>query len=264
MFDALESGHAMSRQRADLALVARGFFESRAKAQEAIALGFVRIDGRILSKASALIDADMVIEAEAPYPWVSRGGVKLSAALDAFGFDPRGATCLDIGASTGGFTEVLLDRGAARVHAVDVGHGQLHQKLRNDPRVMSREATDARTLTRSDFSEPPSFITCDVSFISLRLVLPALLALAAPDAALIALIKPQFEVGPALVVKGIVKDAAARQRACSDIELLLRNAGCAVEAPIASPIAGTDGNCEYLIGAKSARAPDACPTNTRR
>ncbi|MGB8276373.1 MAG: TlyA family RNA methyltransferase [Methylovirgula sp.] len=242
----------MSRQRADLALVTRGFFASRAKAQEAIAAGLVRIDGKILSKSSALIDAEMQIEAVAPYPWVSRGGVKLAAALDAFGFEPGKRICLDIGASTGGFTEVLLTRGAARVHAVDVGHGQLHPKLSADPRVISAEATDARTLTASAFSEPPGFISCDVSFISLKLVLPPLLALAAPDAALIALIKPQFEVGPAFVVKGIVKDEAARLRACADIEALLRSSGWNIKGPIASPIDGAEGNREYLIGAMNA------------
>ena len=227
-------------------------------------MGLVRIDGKILSKASALIDAAMEIEAQAPYPWVSRGGVKLEAALDAFGFDPRGHICLDIGASTGGFTEVLLARGARRVHAVDVGHGQLHQKLRNDPRVISQEATDARALTELDFPEAPDFMTCDVSFISLRLVLPTLLALATPDTALITLVKPQFEVGPALVVKGIVKDEAARLRACAEIEALLCATGWTVQAPIASPIAGTDGNCEYLIGAKNTRATDACAINSCR
>lgn len=241
----------MSRQRADLALVKRGFFVSRAKAQEAIALGLVRIDGKILSKASAPIDEETQIEAAAPYPWVSRGGVKLSAALDAFGFDPKDRICLDIGASTGGFTEVLLAHGAARVHAVDVGHGQLHPKLCADPRVISMEATDARSLTEASFSKPPRFMTCDVSFISLQLVLPPLLALAAPDAVLVALIKPQFEVGPALVVKGLVKDEAARLRACADIEALLRNAGWEIHGPIASPIEGADGNREYLIGAKN-------------
>ncbi len=247
----------MSRQRADLALVARGFFASRAKAQEAIAAGLVRIDGKILSKPSAPIGAATQVEAEAPYPWVSRGGVKLEAALDVFGFDPRGRICLDIGASTGGFTEVLLARGAAKVHAVDVGHGQLHPKLAADPRVIGKEATDARALANADFTEPPSVITCDVSFISLKLVLPTLLRLAPVDAALIALIKPQFEVGPAFVVKGIVKDAAARQRACADIEALLRNAGWTVAGLIPSPIEGADGNREYLIGARNSGAKHA-------
>jgi 23S rRNA (cytidine1920-2'-O)/16S rRNA (cytidine1409-2'-O)-methyltransferase len=242
----------MSRQRADLALVSRGLFESRAKAQEAIALGLVRVDGKVLAKPSLLIDDQTEIEAQEPYPWVSRGGVKLAAALDAFGFDPKGCLCLDIGASTGGFTDVLLTRGAAQVYAVDVGHSQLHRKLSNDPRVSSMEATDARDLSSAMFSAPPQFISCDVSFISLRLVLPPLLQLAAPGARLIALIKPQFEVGPGFVVKGIVKDEAKRQAACHEIEALLRAAGWDVKGLIASPIAGTDGNREYLIGAVNA------------
>lgn len=237
-------------QRADLALVSRGFFASRAKAQEAIALGLVRIDGKILSKASALIDAAMRIEAEVPYPWVSRGGVKLAAALDAFSFDPHDLICLDVGASTGGFADVLLSRGAAHVTAVDVGHGQLHPKLRANPRIDCKEATDARTLTQSDFPALPGFITCDVSFISLKLVLPTILALAAPESMTIALIKPQFEVGPALVVKGIVKDEASRLRACAEVESLVRDIGWAVTGVIPSPIEGSDGNCEYLIGAR--------------
>lgn len=243
----------MLRQRADLALVSRGLFASRAKAQEAIASGLVRVDGKVLTKPSALIDGASRVEAAPPYPWVSRGGVKLVAALEAFGFNPDGRICLDCGASTGGFTQVLLARGAAHVYAVDVGRGQLHAKLASDPRVRLMEATDARSLTATSFAEAPRFITCDVSFISLRLVLPKLLALSAPDACLVALIKPQFEVGPAFVVKGIVKDAAARARACGDIEALLRDAGWAIRGTIPSPIDGADGNREYLIGAMNTR-----------
>jgi 23S rRNA (cytidine1920-2'-O)/16S rRNA (cytidine1409-2'-O)-methyltransferase len=242
----------MSSQRADLALVERGFFASRAKAQEAIAAGLVSIDGKILRKASEPIGGAARIEAKPPYSWVSRGGVKLEAGLDQFGFDPAGAICLDVGASTGGFTDVLLARGAAKVHAVDVGHGQLHARLR-DPRVIFREGTDARSLTPADFTDAPNFITCDVSFISLALVLPTILALAAPEARLVALIKPQFEVGPALVVKGIVKDAAARKDACAKIEALLGKAGWQIAGLIESPIRGSDGNCEYLIGATNVR-----------
>jgi 23S rRNA (cytidine1920-2'-O)/16S rRNA (cytidine1409-2'-O)-methyltransferase len=239
----------MSRQRADLALVERGFFESRAKAQEAIAAGTVSIDGKILRKASEPIGAEAEIEAAAPYPWVSRGGVKLEAALDAFGFDPAGAICLDVGASTGGFTDVLLARRAEKIYAVDVGHGQLHARLRSDPRVIPHEGKDARSLTPADFIEPPAFITCDVSFISLRLVLPKILVLPAPLARLVVLIKPQFEVGRARVVKGIVKDAAARQEACAGVETLLSNAGWRIAGLIESPLQGADGNHEYLIGA---------------
>ena len=205
----------MTSQRADLALVQRGFFASRAKAQEAIAAGRVKIDGRVLSKAAEPVAPNAAIKAEPLYPWVSRGGVKLAAALDAFGFDPKDSVCLDLGASTGGFTQVLLARGAAKVYAVDVGHGQLHETLRDDPRIVSHESLDARRLQANDFPEPPSFITCDLSFISLKLVLPIIFGIVARPARLVCLIKPQFEVGPAHVVKGIVKDeapAATRMR----------------------------------------------------
>jgi 23S rRNA (cytidine1920-2'-O)/16S rRNA (cytidine1409-2'-O)-methyltransferase len=209
----------------------------------------VRANGKTIRKASEHIGAGMHIEAEALYPWVSRGGVKLAAALDAFTFDAKDRICLDIGASTGGFTHVLLARGAAQVHAVDVGHGQLHAKLQHDPRVASHEGTDVRTLTKACFDRPISMITCDVSFISLKLVLPALLPLAAQQAWLVALIKPQFEVGPGHVVKGIVKDEGARTRACEDIVMHLQDAGWHIAGPIASPIEGGDGNREYLVGA---------------
>ena len=240
----------MTRQRADLALVARGLFESRAKAQEAIAAGLVRADGKPVRKASEAIAENARIEAEAPYPWVSRGGVKCAAALDAFGFDPTGRVCLDVGASTGGFTHVLLTRGAARVHAVDVGHDQLHPSLRADPRVVSMEGRDARSLTAGDFAAPPSLIVCDASFISLALVLPQPLSLAAPQAELAALIKPQFEVGRAHVAKGVVRDAAARERACAAVSDMLTQLGWTIVGLAPSPIEGGDGNVEYLIGAR--------------
>jgi 23S rRNA (cytidine1920-2'-O)/16S rRNA (cytidine1409-2'-O)-methyltransferase len=239
----------MSRQRADLILVARGLFRSRAKAQEAIAHGLVKVDGVTLTKPSALIDDAMRIEAEAPYPWVSRGGVKLDAALAAFGFDPKGCICLDVGASTGGFADVLLARGAAKLYAVDVGRDQLDPKIGKDPRVVAMHATDARSLTAQSFFAPPDFITCDVSFISLRLVLPAVLPLAAERAKLVALIKPQFEVGPRFVVKGIVKDEAKRREACDAISETLGDVGWKIAGLMPSPIDGADGNREYLIGA---------------
>lgn len=237
-------------QRLDRALVERGLFESRAKAQEAIEAGLVSIEGHVLARASTLVAPSDQIEAAAPYPWVSRGGVKLIAALDAFGFDPRDLICLDVGASTGGFTDVLLNRGAAHVYSIDVGHGQLHPRLRADPRVTLKEAFDARKLKPGDFQEPPQFITCDVSFISLKLVLPTILSIAPPGATFVALIKPQFEVGPDAVVKGIVKDEASRQRARTEIENFVQNSGCMVVGVIASPIEGGDGNHEYLIGAR--------------
>jgi 23S rRNA (cytidine1920-2'-O)/16S rRNA (cytidine1409-2'-O)-methyltransferase len=239
----------MTLQRADLVLVSRGFFPTRAKAQEAIVLGRVRVGGKVLAKASAMIDDKIAIEAEKPYPWVSRGGVKLATALDVFGFDPKNCLCLDVGASTGGFTDVLLSKGATQVYAIDVGRAQLDPKLRDDRRVISMEATDARSLTPATFAAPPAFITCDVSFISLRLVLPSVLPLAARGAKLVALIKPQFEVGPAFVVKGIVKDEAKRQETCATIDALIRAAGWTIDGLIPSPIEGTDGNREFLIGA---------------
>jgi 23S rRNA (cytidine1920-2'-O)/16S rRNA (cytidine1409-2'-O)-methyltransferase len=245
------------RQRADLLLVARGFFESRAKAQEAIAAGHVSADGRVLRKASETVAPSAEIEATAPYPWVSRGGLKLAAALDHFGFDPHALTCLDIGASTGGFTHVLLDRGAARVHAIDVGHGQLHGKLAQDPRVDAHEGMDARKLTSAFFAQPPRLITCDVSFISLKLILPTVLPLAGPEACLAMLIKPQFEVGPAHVVKGIVKSEEARRQACADVVACVEALGWSVIGLIPSPITGSDGNQEYLLGARSPRAGTA-------
>jgi len=239
----------MSRQRADVALVDRKLFQSRAKAQEAIAAGGVRANGKLLRKPSELIDAGAKIEALAPYPWVSRGGVKLAAALDAFGVDPAGLVCLDIGASTGGFVHVLLARGAAAVIAVDVGRGQLHPNIASDHRVISFEATDARGLEANHLPRPPQLVTFDVSFISLALVLPAIVPLAASNAKFIALIKPQFEAGPAGLVKGIVKDRLIHDEVCARIESLIRSLGWRVDGLIPSPIEGGDGNREFLIAA---------------
>lgn len=178
--------------------------------------------------------------------------MKLAAALDAFGFDPAGLTCLDIGASTGGFTHVLLARGAANVVAIDVGRGQLHPDLARDPRITSREATDARSLTPAALPTAPEFVTCDVSFISLNLVLPAVLPLAASNAKLVALIKPQFEAGPGQVVKGIVKDCAIRSKVCVTVTNLVESLGWRVKGLLPSPIEGGDGNVEFLIGAARA------------
>jgi 23S rRNA (cytidine1920-2'-O)/16S rRNA (cytidine1409-2'-O)-methyltransferase len=235
--------------RADVALVARQLFASRAKAQEAIAAGLVRADGKIVRKASAPILPSAQIEAASAYPWVSRGGVKLAAALDAFGFDPAGRVCLDAGASTGGFTHVLLARGAAEVVCVDCGHGQLHPDIARDPRVVSHEGTDVRHVTNASLVRAPSLITCDVSFISLTLVLPALLPLAAARAELVALIKPQFEAGRGGAVKGIVKDSAVRREACEKIESLVKGLGWKIIGIMPSPIEGGDGNQEFLLGA---------------
>ena len=240
----------VARPRADVALVERELFPSRAKAQEAIAAGLVRVDGEIIRKASEPIGPGARIEAAPAYPWVSRGGVKLAAALDAFGFDPAGQICLDVGASTGGFTDVLLARGAAEVVCVDAGHGQLHAVIARDPRVESREGTDARTLTKASLARAPTLVTCDVSFISLTLILPAVLPLAAPGAALVALIKPQFEAGPGRAVKGIVKDSAIRREVCGKIESLVESLGWHILGIMPSPIAGGDGNEEFLLGAR--------------
>ena len=240
----------MARMRADLALVERGFFDSRAKAQAAIAAGLVTADGVAVRKASEPLDDTAAILAEAPHPWVSRGGVKLAAALDAFAIEPAGLVCLDLGASTGGFTQVLLSRGAARVYAVDVGHGQLHPTVAKDPRVVRLEGTDARRLNAALIPEPIDLLVADVSFISLKLVLPPALPLLRPTAKVVALMKPQFEAGPAHVRKGVVRDAAVHQAVCDDIAAFVASLGFTIVGLIPSPILGGDGNREFLLGAQ--------------
>lgn len=238
------------RLRADRLLVERGLFESRAKAQAAIEAGLVHAGERQVRKASEEIAVDADLRATPAHPYVSRGGVKLAAALDLFGFDPNGRVCLDVGASTGGFTQVLLERGARRVIAVDVGHGQLHESLRARSEVVALEKTDIRTLSPARFDEAPDLITIDVSFISLRLVLPAALALAKPSAQLIALIKPQFEAGPTALKKGVVRDSAIHAAVCDDIAAFVTTFGRRVLGVIPSPIQGGDGNAEFLLGAQ--------------
>jgi 23S rRNA (cytidine1920-2'-O)/16S rRNA (cytidine1409-2'-O)-methyltransferase len=237
------------RRRADLLLVERGLFESRAKAQAAIAAGLVTADDVAVRKASEEIPIDAALRAEAAHPWVSRGGVKLAAALDHFGFDPAGHVCLDVGASTGGFTQVLLARGAKRVYAVDVGREQLHASLRNEPRVTPFEGTDIRSLDRGRLPEPPDFLTVDVSFVSLKLVLPPAVALLHVPARMIALIKPQFEAGRRHLKKGIVRDPQVQAAVCEDIAGFVAALGWTVAGVIPSPIAGGDGNREFLLGA---------------
>jgi len=248
------SGHRSpkdaTRKRADIVLVERGFFSSRARAQAAIAAGLVRVGGVALKKASEEIAEDAPIEAEAPHPWASRGGIKLMAALDAFGLDPSGLVCLDVGASTGGFTDVLLARGAAKVIAVDVGHGQLMSRLAADPRVRSLEATDARALTAEMLGERPEAIVIDVSFIAQRLVLPHVLKLAAAPAWLVSLIKPQFEVGRADLVKGRVTSEAALMRACAAVRAAIEAQGWTVLGLMPSPILGGAGAKEFLVAAR--------------
>ncbi len=295
------------RLRADRLLVERGLFDSRAKAQAAIAAGRVSADGALVRKPSEEIDRDAKLSAAPAHPFVSRGGVKLAAALDALsrasigrdqttapwkgkvgarapggghpcplpnpppqagegeeewlfsrvnaalhvtgdvGLDVTGRVCLDVGASTGGFTQVLLERGARLVYAVDVGRGQLHPQLAADPRVVSIEGTDIRALDPDLLAEPPSLVVIDVSFISLKLVLPAALALAAPACHLVALVKPQFEAGRAHLKKGIVRDPQVHAAVCEDIAAFVRSLGCTVGALLLSPIEGGDGNREFLL-----------------
>jgi 23S rRNA (cytidine1920-2'-O)/16S rRNA (cytidine1409-2'-O)-methyltransferase len=237
------------RQRADRLLVERGLFDSRAKAQAAIAAGLVIANDVTVRKASETIAVDADLRATPAYPYVSRGGVKLAAALDHFGFDPHGRVCLDVGASTGGFTQVLLERGAKLLYAIDVGRGQLHKSLRLRPEVVSLEETDIRTFSPARLDTTPDLIVVDVSFISLKLALPAALALAKMPAQLVALIKPQFEAGRALVKRGIVRDGAVHAAVCDDISAFVASLGWRVLGIIPSPIAGGDGNAEFLLGA---------------
>jgi 23S rRNA (cytidine1920-2'-O)/16S rRNA (cytidine1409-2'-O)-methyltransferase len=238
-----------ARQRADRLLVERGLFESRARAQAAIAAGLVVADGVPVRKASDAVAVDATLHAEAEHPWVSRGGVKLAAALDRFGIDPQGCLCLDVGASTGGFTEVLLARGARRVYAVDVGRAQLHPRLRERREVTVLEQTDIRTLDRAQVPEPIDIVTVDVSFISLKLVLPPALQFARPGAKLVALIKPQFEAERRQLKKGILRDPAIHRRVCDDVAALVDSLGWTVIAVRPSPVLGGDGNAEFLLGA---------------
>jgi 23S rRNA (cytidine1920-2'-O)/16S rRNA (cytidine1409-2'-O)-methyltransferase len=238
------------RQRADRLLVALGLFESRARAQAAIAAGRVTADGVPVRKASEAVSSAAVIEAEPAHPFVSRGGVKLAAALDHFHRDVTGRICLDAGASTGGFTEVLIERGAQRVYAIDVGRDQLHPRLRGRDDIVSMEETDIRVLDPSRLSEQPDFATVDVSFISLKLVLPAIGKILKARAALVALIKPQFEAARRDIKKGIVRDRAVHRAICDDIGAFLTSLGWRVGGVVPSAILGGDGNREFFIEAE--------------
>lgn len=233
--------------RIDVALVARGLFESRAKAQEAIGAGLVFVNGVAVKKVSEKIEEDAEIEASAPYPWVSRGGVKLAAALESFGVSVAGKICLDVGASTGGFTDVLLRAGAEKVYAVEVGHGQLHASLQTDRRVISLEHQDARLLDADLMPDLPEIIVCDASFISLKKLLPPVLKRTTPHATLIALVKPQFEVAKNENKKGIVRDVMLQKRVCDEITAMLQLEGWQPRGMCPSPILGGDGNREFLI-----------------
>jgi 23S rRNA (cytidine1920-2'-O)/16S rRNA (cytidine1409-2'-O)-methyltransferase len=238
------------RQRADRLLVARGLFDSRARAQAAIAAGRVTAGGKIVQKASDAIPQDAEIEAQAEHPWVSRGGVKLAGALERHPIDIEDKVCLDVGASTGGFTEVLLNYGASLVHAIDVGRGQLHPSLKGHPKIVSREGTDIRSLAGKRLDVRPTVVVIDVSFISLKHVLPVALELAAAPTHLLALIKPQFEAPRAAIKKGIVRDEAVRRAVCDDIAAFAASLGCTNIAVFESCITGGDGNHEFFLGTR--------------
>lgn len=239
------------RQRLDQVLVLRGLVQSRARGADLVTRGAVAVAGRIARKAGLLVEPDIEITVDAlANAHVARSGAKLVAALKAFSLDAAGRVALDVGSSTGGFTQVLLEAGARRVYGVDVGHGQLHDMLRADPRVVSMEGQDARRLTREMVCEPIGAIVADVSFLSLRQVLPVPLGLAAPSCWLVALVKPQFEAGREAVGKrGVVRDEAARTRAVHDVAEFLEASGWRIVGSIASPLPGKEGNTEWLIGA---------------
>ncbi|MCG8543089.1 MAG: TlyA family RNA methyltransferase [Alphaproteobacteria bacterium] len=240
------------KKRADILLVERGLVETRARAQAVIMAGLVFSDDRRIAKAGETLAADAPLEVRGEdHPWASRGGVKLAHAMEQFGFDIDGATCLDVGASTGGFCDVLLHYGAARVFAVDVGQGQLAWKLRQDDRVTVLENTNARYLTRDHVPDVVDFITCDVSFIGLEKVLPAAMALTHPGSGLIALIKPQFQAGRDKIGKGgIVTDPAVQDEVCATVSRWLNDQeGWRVIGLTESPVHGAKGNREFLIAA---------------
>ena len=235
------------KQRLDRLMVERGLAESREKAQALIMAGEVKVNGQKAAKPGHTVETDCALELLSRPPYVSRGGFKLAGALQHFAIDVTGAACLDIGSSTGGFTDVLLQAGAARVHAVDCGSGQLDWKLRNDARVVMHEGINARTLDFQDIGEPADFLCCDVSFISVTLILPAVVPLLKPAGQMVILIKPQFEVGKGQVGKGgIVRDPELHRAACEKVERAVRDMGYAT-ALTQSPIAGAEGNKEFLL-----------------
>lgn len=243
----------MKRQmtiRADQYLTSHGYYDSRARAQAAIKAGLVRVDGRVLKKPSEKISEGARVEAGQEHPWVSRGGVKLAHALDIFEIDPAGRTALDVGASTGGFSQVLATRGVKKVYAVDVGHGQLHVDLHGHPQIISMEGRDARALSPTDFEPAPDLIVCDASFISAMKVLEIPMRLAALEAELITLVKPQFEVGKIGLGKGgLVKTEELGLRALDEVKRWVITQGWRVIATDVSPIKGGSGNTEYLLHA---------------
>ena len=239
-----------SRKRADVLLVERGLFESRARAQAAIEACGVTANGKPVTKASETIDADAEVVAEREHPWVSRGGVKLAGALEQYPIEIEDHVCIDVGASTGGFTEVLLANGASLVYAIDVGRGQLHPSLHGHPKIVSMEETDIRALAGMRLEIRPDVVVIDTSFISLKLVLPAVFPLTAAPMHLLALIKPQFEADRKHLKKGIVRDAAVHKAVCDDIAAFAASLGCTDITVFPSAITGGDGNVEFFIGAR--------------
>ena len=253
----------MARQRVDQLLVARGLAETRSRAQALIMAGAVFSGERKIAKAGDLLAEDAALEVRGrDHPWVSRGGIKLDHGLTYFGFDATGAVALDVGSSTGGFTDVLLSRCAAKVYAVDVGTNQLAWKLRQDDRVIVHEQTNARILTRELIPDAIDFVVCDASFIGLAKVLEAPLALARPGARLVALVKPQFEAGREEVGKGgVVRDPAVHQRVCDEAAAWVAEQGWRVIGVTTSPITGPEGNVEFLLGAIKGPSGDEAPGN---
>ena len=241
-----------TKQRIDQLLVERGLAESRARAQALVMAGLVFAGETRIAKPGQQVTADAAVEVRGrDHPWVGRGGIKLAHALEHFGLDPKGAVAMDIGSSTGGFTDVLLSKGAAHVFAVDSGTNQLAWKLRQDPRVTVLEQTSARVLTSDLIDRLCNWVVCDASFISLRKVLEVPLKLAAPRCRLVALIKPQFEVGRSEVGKGgVVRDPALHARVCEEVRGWLTGEGWRVQGIVESPITGPEGNVEFLVSAE--------------
>jgi 23S rRNA (cytidine1920-2'-O)/16S rRNA (cytidine1409-2'-O)-methyltransferase len=243
----------MSKERVDKLLVERGLAETRERAQRLVMAGLVFSGDVAVDKAGTRLAIGAPLEVRgAPHPFVSRGGAKLDATLAALAVDVRDLVALDVGASTGGFTDCLLQRGARRVHAVDVGYGQLAWKLRNDARVVSRERTNVRLLARADFPEPIDMVTIDASFISLRLVLPVVVSLLDPDRRIIALVKPQFEVGKGRVGKGgVVREAALHTEVLTELQCFAVERGLRIDGVLTSPLLGPAGNREFFLALRS-------------
>ncbi|ERF83892.1 MULTISPECIES: TlyA family RNA methyltransferase [Bradyrhizobium] len=241
---------ASAGKRIDVLLVERGLFESRARARAAIDAGLVTADGKQIAKASEIVAPGAALTAEPAHPYVSRGGVKLAGALEHYPIDVEGHVCLDVGASTGGFTEVLLANGASLVFAIDVGHGQLHPSLHGDPKIVSMEETDIRNYEGKRLPARPDIVVIDVSFISLKLVLPVALSLAAAPMHLLALIKPQFEAARKHSKRGVIRNAMVHQEICDDIAAFAASLGCTDIQVFPSSIPGGDGNIEFFLGAR--------------